>query len=274
MKATLHGQVTLHCNILTDIRIAEECGYSAIELHTDKLVRYLDSGMTAARLKAVLEEKGVEAAAIDIIGGIEEQGSAEKKRLFDLTERLCEVASVIGAPTIQVNAFSGLAGKPEKEILRLTAENLRVIADIGKSQNIRFQFEGAAWTPLHTLQQCLKLIDLTERDNVGLVIDFWHFWASRGASPEEISRLDPSMIYGVHLCDGLRPDVGAAWPDERELRGYLPGDGMLPVKEWMDAVRSTGFDGFVSGEFLNFIFWERDLWDVALEMRKRIEIYL
>ena len=81
------------------------------------------------------------------------------------------------------------------------------------------------------------------------------------------------MIYGVHLCDGFRPAPGAAWPDERELRGCLPGDGELPVREWMDAVKSTGYDGFVSGEFLNQRLWEEDLLDVALRMRERMEGY-
>jgi len=274
VKTTLHGQVTLHSNILTDVRIAKECGYEAIELHTDKLIRFLDAGMTASQLKDCLEAKGIEPAAVDIIGGIEVQDVGAKKRLFALTEQLCEVASVIGAPTIQVNPFSELEGMTEREVISLTAENLKVIADIGKQKGIRFQLEGAAWTPIHSLKQCLDLIEKTGKDNVGLVIDFWHFWASRGAEPEEISKLDSSLIYGVHLCDGLRPAAGAPWPDERVLRGCLPGEGDLPVQEWMDAVKATGFDGYVSGEFLNHELWERDLLDVALDMRKKIEEYI
>ncbi|MBT3368370.1 MAG: sugar phosphate isomerase/epimerase [Nitrospina sp.] len=274
MKVTLHGQVTLFSNILTDIKIARECGYQAIELHTDKLIRCLEAGVTAWQLKDVLDENDIEPAAIDIIGGIETQLSQEKKYLFELTERLCEVASVIGAPTIQVNAFSELEGRPMEEVIGMTAENLQIIADIGLKKGIRFQIEGAAWTPIHTLEHCLELIKQTDRNNVGLVIDFWHFWASRGANPDDIRRLDASLIYGVHLCDGLRPELGEPWPDERELRGCLPGEGDLPVREWMDAVKTTGFEGFVSGEFLNHQLWERDLWDVSLEMRKRIESYL
>jgi sugar phosphate isomerase/epimerase len=274
VKVTLHGQVTLFSNILTDIKIARECGYQAIELHTDKLIRCLDAGVTARQLKDVLDEKGIEPAAIDIIGGIETQNSEAKKQLFELTERLCEVALVIGAPTIQVNAFSELEGRPMEEVIGMTAENLQIIADIGLKKGIRFQIEGAAWTPIHTLDHCLELIKQTDRNNVGLVIDFWHFWASRGANPDDIRRLNASLIYGVHLCDGLRPELGEPWPDERELRGCLPGEGDLPVREWMDAVKATDFDGFISGEFLNHQLWERDLWDVSLEMRKKIEYYL
>ncbi len=274
MILTLHGQVTLHGNILSDVRIARDAGYGALEVHTDKLMRYLDAGGTAAELKSALDAFGIEAAAIDIIGGIEVTGRSERAELFTRTERLCEVARVIGAPTIQVNPFSALDGLPLDEVIRLTALNLKEIASIGSAKRIRFQIEGAAWTPIHTLDDCLRLIDTTGRDNVGLVIDYWHFWASRGAKPADIVHLDPSLIYGVHLCDGFRPGPGESWVDERELRGVLPGDGELPVQEWTDAVKATGFHGYISGEFLNWRLWEHDHLEVATEMRRRIENYL
>lgn len=273
MISTLHGQVTLFANILSDVRIAKEAGYKALEVHTDKLTRFLDAGRSAEELKTALKQAGIQAAAIDIIGGIEVTDKEGRDKLFVETERLCAVAEIIGAPTVQVNAFSALDGLGIQENIDITAINLKEIADIGKSHGIRFQIEGAAWTPIHTLEDCLKLIDATGRGNVGLVIDFWHFWASRGAEPEDIAKLDADLIYGVHVSDGYRPGVGEPWVDETELRGVLPGDGAIPVKEWMDAVKATGFDGFVSGEFLNLLLWERDHVEVATEMRLAMERY-
>lgn len=274
MKLALHGQVTLHGNILSDVRIAHDAGYAALEVHTDKLARYLEAGCTAVELKDALDAFGIEAAAIDIIGGIEVTDRAGRDELFQRTRRLVDVAETIGAPTIQVNPFSAHDGLSEEENIRLTAINLAEIAAIGAAKGIRFQIEGAAWTPIHTLDACLRLIDATGADNVGLVIDYWHFWASRGAEPGDIARLDPALVYGVHLCDGYRPGVGEPWVDERELRGVLPGDGELPVAEWTDAIKATGFDGYISGEFLNWQLWERDHLEVATEMRRRMETYL
>ena len=274
MKVTLHGQVTLHGNILSDVRIARDAGYHALEVHTDKLLRYLDAGGTAADLKKTLDNFGIEAAAIDIIGGVEVTGADERAELMERTERICEVAAEIGAPTVQVNPFSALDGLPLDEVIRITAHNLREIGAIGRERGVRFQLEGAAWTPIHSLKECLRLIEETGAENLGLVIDYWHFWASRGATPAEIARLDPSIIYGVHLCDGYRPEEGEPWVDERELRGVLPGEGDLPVGEWTDAIKSTGFDGYISGEFLNWQLWERDHLEVATEMRRRIVSYL
>lgn len=273
MISTLHGQVTLHANILSDVRIAKEAGYSALEVHTDKLFRFLNAGRTAEELRAALDEQGIKAAAIDIIGGIEAPDRESRRKVLAEAEQLCAVAQTIGAPTVQVNAFSALDGFDIDKNIELTAVNLKEIADIGKAFGIRFQIEGAAWTPIHTLEDCLRLIESTGRDNVGLVIDLWHFWASRGAVPEDIAGLDVSLIYGVHVSDGYRPGVGEAWVDETELRGVLPGDGEIPVQEWMDAVKSTGFDGFVSGEFLNPLLWERDHVEVATAMRLAMEQY-
>ncbi len=273
MIATLHGQTTLYSNINTDIRIAKETGYQAVELHTDKLQRYLDAGYSAEDLRATLKKHGILPACIDILGAVERSAPAERRRLMEEARRLCEVADTIGCPTIQLNAFCMLAHRPWEEILKLTAANSADIADMGQAYGIQFQVEGAAWTPIHSLSQCLQLIEAVDRKNVGLVIDFWHLWASRGTQCEEIARLDKHLIYGVHLADGKRPPQGEPWVDEKLLRGFLPGDGDLPMAEWVAAVKATGFDGVVSGEILNDHLWERDLIEIAADMRQRMDQY-
>lgn len=272
---TLHGQVTLHSNVLTDIRIAQETGYAGIEIHTDKLDRYLSAVGDTELLLATLERFDIAPVCIDIIGGIETQSSEGKKELFARTRRLCQVASEISCPTIQVNAFSELSqsGMDHDAIIRYTANNLREIADIGKDYGVRFQFEGAAWTPIHSLKDCLRLVDETGRDNVGLVIDTWHFWASYGGDPAELALVDPRLIYGVHISDGKRPDrtiSPAEWPDERTLRGYYPGQGDIPLDAWVDALKLAGYAGPVSGELMNGRLWERDNVDAARLMCREL----
>ena len=50
------------------------------------------------------------------------------------------------------------------------------------------------------------------------------------------------MIYGVHFCDGKRK-AGLTVNDEPELRAFLPGEGDSDIKEWMAAVKATGYNG-------------------------------
>lgn len=273
MEFGLHGLLVRYSNVATDIMIASKTGYDAIELHTDKLDRYLAAGFTGKDINRLLEKNKMKVSCIDIIGGVETQEPAEFEQVMTKAELLIDTAAEIGCGTIQLNAFCELADKSVKENILLTAANIRKICALGKRKGIRFQYEGAAWTPIHSIEQCIQLVEETGMDNFGFVIDFWHFWASRGGSPEDISRLDKNMIYGVHIADGFRPDEGAPWVDETLLRGTLPGDGDIPITEWINAVKSTGYDGFYSGEILCHKLWEADLMDIASDTLSRMKKY-
>lgn len=274
MKYALHGMCSLYSNILSDIRIAKEAGYQGLELHTEKLWRYIDAGFEPSDLKKALDEAAIEATAIDIIGGVEAPSKEQQAHIFQQAETLCFWAKKIGAPTIQLNGFCGLNGFSVSDNIHLTAQNIRIIADIGKTYGIRFQYEGAAWTPIASLEDCLKLVDTVNRDNFGLVIDIWHFWACRGATPSDIAKLDKSLIYNIHLSDGQRPKRGEPWVDERKLRGFILGEGEIPIDEWVSAIIDTGYNGYYSAEFLNEKLWERDHLDVATAMLNTMKKYV
>ncbi|MGF1875315.1 sugar phosphate isomerase/epimerase [Photobacterium frigidiphilum] len=266
MRYALHGMCSLHNNIVSDIRLAKETGYQGLEIHTDKLWRYIHAGFTSQDLKARLEKADITPTAIDIIGSVEASDKATQQKVFKEVEILCAFAQDIGAPTIQLNAFEALNGLSVEDNIKITAQNIQHIADIGKEHGIRFQYEGAAWTPIAKLSDYFRLYDAVGRDNFGFVLDTWHFWASRGASPEDMAKIDKNLIYNVHLSDGKRPANGQPWVDEKELRGYILGEGDIPLQEWVEAIKSTGYDGFYSGEFLNDQLWESDHYDIAEAM--------
>ena len=273
MILTLHGLSTMHCNIVTDIRIAKETGYEALEIEVSKLLRYLDQGFKAEELVSVFKAHSIRPVVINALKDIEREVPKEREELLVEAERLCAAAEVIKCPTIQLVPFCGLEGESWQEVLKLTAKNIADIADIGKRRGIQFQLEPIAWSPIHTLSQSLQIIAKADRDNVGMVIDFWHLYAGGETRPEDVAKLDNSQIYGVHFCDGIAHKKGTEWV-EVELRGFLPGEGEIPVQEWVDAVRSTGFDGVWSSELLSPKHWERDLWEIARECKKRLEQYL
>lgn len=266
MRFALHGMCSLHSNIVSDIRLAKESGYQGLEIHTEKLWRYIQAGFTSADLKSRLSQAGITPTAIDIIGSVEASDKSTQAEVFKQAETLCAFASDIGAPTIQLNAFEALNGLSVEDNIQITARNIQQIADIGKQSGIRFQYEGAAWTPIAKLSDYYRLHDAVGRDNFGFVLDTWHFWASRGATPEDMAGIDKNLIYNVHLSDGKRPAVNEPWVDERQLRGYLLGEGEIPLQEWVDAIESTGYEGFYSGEFLNDQLWEADHYEIAESM--------
>ena len=66
MKYALHGMCSLHNNVVSDIRLAKETGYDGLEIHTDKLWRYINAGLSSEALKARLTEANIAPSAIDI----------------------------------------------------------------------------------------------------------------------------------------------------------------------------------------------------------------
>lgn len=272
-----NGTCTMYCNLLTDIRIAKETGYGAVEIIGSKLYRYFEQGFSAGSLLAHLE--GMPIVAMGYVQDIERQEPDEYKILLEDCERMCSISEQLGCPTVQLltgpigpglgdyKGYMGLTGRPWPEVRDLTAKNLKVLADIGARHKIRFYLEPLTWAPLHTLEQTLELLDVTERDNVGLVIDFWHMWTS-GAKPDEVAKVDKNLIYGAHYCDSLAVPSG---PISHDLRHVWTGGGGIPLKEWVDAVLATGFDGWWSCELFSPKHWELDPWATARLLKAQLE---
>ena len=273
MILTMHGMTTMHCNIVTDIRIARETGYEALEVLVPKLLRYLDSGRDAADLLPIFEAHSIRPVCLNALVDVERVDLRRCREVLTEAERLSTSAEVLGARTVQLVPLCGLQGRPWRDVLTLTARNIADIADIGRAHGIRFQLEPIAWSPIHSLSQSLQVIDKTGRDNVGVVIDFWHLFAGGATTPDDVARLDKSLIYGVHFCDGIRHREGTRWV-EGDLRGFLPGEGQITVQEWVSAVKTTGFDGVWSSELYSPKHWEWDLWRIARECRERMERYV
>lgn len=274
MIITLHGLSTMHCNALTDIRLARDCGFDGYEITEGKLLRFLDQGLGEKDLLAAFNKYDIRPVCINALKDIERVQPEARAQLMREAERLCAAAEAVGFPTVQLVPFCGLEGRPYPEVLELTARNVAEIADIGKKHGVRFQLEPIAWSPIHSLKQSLELIRAAGRSNVGMVIDFWHLWAGGETTPADVAALDARLIYGIHFCDGKRhTGPGKAW-DEPALRSYLPGEGDIPIPEWVAAVKATGYAGSWSSELLSPKHWEWDLREIALDTKRLMEKYI
>ena len=272
MQKALHGISTHYCNVLTDARIARDTGYDSLEILSSKLVRYLDNGGTTRALKQKTDDYGLSVGCVNALLEIERyKGEAREQMLAEAT-RLTRAAAELDCPTVQILALNGIDDKPDEVVMDIITENVDAIAKIGQEYGVRYQIEVIAFTKFKTLQQGLEVIRRVGRDNVGMVIDFWHLYAS-GSNPAEIAQLDKNHIYGVHFCDGRLPKAGEAW-DQLVLRNYMPGEGELDIQAWTDAVKATGYDGLWSAELFSPNRWEFDLYDIATACRENMEKYL
>jgi len=278
MLIGLHNLAAKHTNLLTSIRIARETGYAGLEIGGDKLKRYLAQGFGIDSLRPLL--KDTPPIGLSYVQDIERQEPKEYEALLSECDTICTLAEQLGCPMVQLltgpldstGPYKGLGDRPWPEMRRLTAKNLTALSEIGKAHGVRFYLEALTFTPLCRLDQQLELLAETARDNVGLVLDFYHLWGS-GTRPEEIARVNKALIFCVDFCDSA-DGFGERGDPQQRGRDVWTGGGRIPLKEWVDAVNATGFDGVWRCELLSPKYWELDPWQTARDLKSCLEYLL
>lgn len=265
MKLGLHAGCIMHTNMVTDVRIAQEAGYDAIEIWIPKLFRYLDNGFTVEELKAKMGD--LEPAMMNCLLSVEGQDPAFRKKLREDCGRLAKVGKGLGCPTIQVIVLNELDGLPWPKMKTLLVGAFQEIADIAGEHGVRLGLEPVVFSDFNRLTQALEVIEEADRENLGLVVDTWHVWTA-GEPWEVVEKLDPNKIYSAHISD-TNPKQGKQWHDDD--RTALPGEGILPLVEGVRAIQKTGYDGYWSVEMLSHRHWEWDPVTLAMDLKKRTE---
>ena len=266
MRLVHNSNSTMHLPALLQVGVAKDVGWDGIFLREEHVRGLPGSAPTIEELKAALE--GLQPINLGALGDIERWTESERGTMLREAQALTELAVAIGADYVQVlsgpvdpaGGYVGPGRLSRAELREVTASGLRLVADIGAPFGIRYYLEPIVWTPLSTLSQAVEAIDAAERDNVGLVLDYWHLW-NAGTTPASLSRLDPRLIFGVDFSDSLGP-AGAGLEDQRSRRVW-PGEGAIPLREWTDAIRSTGFDGWWDNELYSPPHWELDPFEVS-----------
>ncbi|OOB78828.1 MAG: hypothetical protein BEN18_06145 [Epulopiscium sp. Nuni2H_MBin001] len=273
VKKALHTKSIYRSNLISDIRIAKEAGYNAVEMVGSKVLNYLDAGLHVDYVNETLDKYGVKIISVNDIAHVERTDAESVKRMCYEADVLTKFCQDVGCDCIQLVPLCTHAGKPWEEIMELTAGSVRQVLDIGKDRGIKFQLEPVAWSPINSLPKSLDFIEVTGRDNLKMVIDFWHLWYGQGTTLEDVEKLDPSMICNIHFCDGRRNPEGTEC-DEEDLRGWYAGEGDIVLKDWVDAVKKSGYDGYWSYELISKRHWEMDTKEVAHKTMELLSKYV
>ena len=116
-------------------------------------------------------------------------------------------------------------------------ESLEVCAAKAAEQDVRIALEplNRYETPLiNTAAEALLLIEEIGSPNLGLLLDTFHMNIEEPSIDESIRHCG-DRIFHFHVADSNR---------------WYPGAGHLDFKAILETLSSTGYDGFVSGEFM------------------------
>jgi hypothetical protein len=111
---------------------------------------------------------------------------------------------------------------------------------------------------LNHVNSALELLDLADEENGGLALDSYHFFAG-SSTLKDLEKVPVSRISSVHLADGSA-DLSDPF---LEFDRMMPGEGELPLGDFIRVLTDTDFEGFWRVECIQGGDYASDLKEVA-----------
>lgn len=261
MKLGFNGATTMTSPLETDVRIAGEAGYDVLEITATKLDKYLDSH-SIAEARRLIDAARIKTHAINSVEKINFRDAQGQSTVLARTRQLAEYARTLDCPWLVAVPGPAPDGTKWSDVRANTVAALRAMCEAAKpfGVGLAWEFLGFPWCSVRTVAQSWEILQAVERDNIGIVIDTCHYFAG-DSTPESVRTVRGKNLAIFHIND-----VEKMPKDKIEDANRLfPGDGVIPLKEIVDAVRSTGFDGVASVEIFRPEYWKRDPLSVAKE---------
>lgn len=124
MGKALHTKSIWKSNLMTDIRLASEAGFGAMEVAATKIWDYLSSGNPWSDVTERLNQYNMKIISINDIAHVERTDDDAVREILAETEKLSAIAQQLGCDCIQLVPLLALEGRPEEEGIELTAKIL------------------------------------------------------------------------------------------------------------------------------------------------------
>jgi len=209
------------------VHLAADLGCSHVSLNlggsANRLPMYpewsfRDDPALVRRTAEALRERGVAASLVEGFALIPDR-QLEYARDLDLA---CE----FGARAI-------CAVSIDRDESRTHAEYARLAEEAGQ-RGLITTTEACAGA-YRTLAKTMRAIDAVARPDFVLLIDTMHFFRS-GSTVAELEALDPAVLGHIQLCDVPMPAQIEPYMEEALHERRAPGDGDLPLREFLQAV--------------------------------------
>lgn len=195
---------------------------------TDEIGRMVrEHGLTIDLFRPFLEIEGLP----------EDLGS----RAVDRIELRFDVMEALGAGLMLIDSATVRQGLGEADRL---AESFALLGERAAARGLRVGYEARAWERYGSdYRDAWDVVRRAAHPAVGLVLDSFHVTA-RGLSPESIRDIPADRIFHVQIADA--PAVAMDLEYKSRRFRCLPGEGDLPLVDFVRAVAATGYAGAYS----------------------------
>ncbi len=218
-------------------------GFDGIEVFENDFLAFDGSPRDVARMAA---DAGLAITLYQPFRDFEGLPEPQRARAFDRAERKFDVMGELGTDLMLV--CSSVSPISLGGIDR-AADDFRELGERAAKRGLRIGYEALAWgRHVNDHRDAWEIVRRADHPNIGLILDSFHTLARR-IDPQTIRSIPKDRIFLVQLADAPAIDMDLLYWS-RHYRN-MPGEGDLPVAEFMRAVAATGYDGYLSLEIFN-----------------------
>jgi sugar phosphate isomerase/epimerase len=183
---------------------------------------------------------------------------AKHRECIQASKDRLETALILGTDTIRLDPRSSLSGRSSDEIdvddvIARIAQGMAEITDAAAEKGIKVGVENHG-SLLGRTNQTARIVELVNRPNFGVNIDFTNFRSVYGEDHVESARQLAKYVTHVHAKDfyiSREPQEGAEWrqiPSGEYVKRAIGGEGDAQWLEVFRILKDAGYDGTISLE--------------------------
>src|ERR1700751_4577113 len=232
-------------------------GFEAVEIFENDFTCFDGSAPDVARMCGDLS---LSICALQPFRDFEGLPEPQRSQAFRRAEKKFDLLGELGTDLLLVGSnVSPLAlGGIDR-----AADDLRELGERAAKRGVRVGFEAVAWGGyVNDYRDAWEIVRRADHPAIGIILVSFHTLAP-GFPVSQIAAIPADRIFLVQLADAPQLDLDVlSW--SRHFRCF-PGQGNLPVRDFMQAVEATGYKGPLSLEIFNDQFRAQSTREVAID---------
>jgi len=256
MKLCFNQATTLeNSNLVKDLQYCEKHGYDFIEIRTmDKLPEYLETH-SIEDLIQFFQDNHLKPLALNALVFFNNRDEAGYQEIIAEFKEMVKTAQAIGAQYVVAVPLVTEEKFLKQDIKNSSVEVLKELSEIAKPYGVKIavEFVGHPQCTVNTFGQAYEIVEAVGRDNVGLVLDCFHFHAM-GSDLADLKNCEGSKIFIVHVDDTEDFPIGFLTDEDR----LWPGQGVIDLDAILSTLKTLQYKGAFSVELFRPDYYKLD----------------